>query len=72
MSGLGNDDRVAGFQQQILFELLTLHDVLVVEAVVRRLATFGPHDLDVPGLGVLSDAACEREQMKHRRRCRQL
>src|SRR5688572_19979232 len=71
LSELRHEDRIVGFELDILLEVLPVQDVLVIEREIDGLAVDRPHDGDVFLVGVLEQSASRREQLQHRHRCRQ-
>src|SRR5262252_7109897 len=61
----GNDDCVTRLQLDVLNELLSGDDFLVVDLVRDLLSVLDAEDDDVLGVGVLTYAAGKRDQLQH-------
>src|SRR5215510_7215487 len=61
---LRNDDGVAGFQFDVLSQLLAFDHFLVIEFVAERLAVLGADHHDLFALGVVSEPAGNREHLQ--------
>ena len=64
-SGLRNDDDIAGFQQNILVRVLSLHDLTIVEPERRVLGTVIANHRHLRCLGILLETARQVENAVH-------